>query len=315
MSTIRCMLNVAMCNNWDLFQLDTNNAFLYDDIVITGNDLTEIEKFKMFLKSKFQIKYLGKLNYFLGIKVLDNKEGICLSQMKYCLEILHEYGLLAVAPLPENTTLNHVETDDDHLLDNIGNYHKLVGKLIYLTNTRPDISYAVHCLSQYMDAPLVSHLDAPLCPATRKYISGYYVFLGDSLVTWKGKKQSTLSIPFAEAEYRSMASATCEVIWLSKLGDMGVKDLLLVVMYCNNSSTLQITANPVFHKKSKHFEIDVHLVREKVASGVIKTERIHTSQQIADVLSKALDIEQHKTLCVKLGIMDMFKVEKLKGGC
>ncbi|GKE42404.1 ribonuclease H-like domain-containing protein [Tanacetum coccineum] len=361
MSTVRCMLNVAMCNNWDLFQLDINNAFLYgdlsedvymtlppalrqwnskltmallengfvqskfdyslftkksdkvfiallvyvDDIVITGNDLAEIEKFKVFLKSKFQIKDLEKLKYFLGIEVLDNKEGICLSQRKYCLDLLHEYGLLAAkhvdTPLPENTTLNHIEIDDDPLLDNTGNYQKLVG----LTGSGIQINKTENLkLRAYADS------DWARCPATRKSVSGYYVFLGDSLVTWKSKKQSTLSRSSTEAKYRSMASATCEVIWLSNLlGDMGVKDLSLVVMYCDNSSALQIAANLMFHEKSKHFEIDVHLVREKVVSGVIKTKKIRTSQQIADVLTKALDIEQHKIMCDKLGMLDMFKVE------
>lgn len=94
---------------------------------------------------------MGKLKYFLGIEVLENDKGVCLSQRKYCLELLHEYGLLAAkpvdTPLPENTTLNHTESNDDKALKNIGNYQKLVGKLIYLTNIRPDISYYVHCLS------------------------------------------------------------------------------------------------------------------------------------------------------------------------
>ncbi|GJS68950.1 putative reverse transcriptase domain-containing protein [Tanacetum coccineum] len=260
----------------------------HDDIVVTGNNLNEIDKFKQFLKSKFQIKDLGKLKYFLGIEVLDNKDGICLSQRKYCLELLHEFGLLAAkhvdTPLRENATLNHTESDDDHLLVNVSNYQRLVA---------------------YADSNWAR------CPATRKSVSGYCVFLGDSLVTWKSKKQSTLSRSSAKAEYRSMASATCEVIWLSNLlGDMGVKNLLPVVMYCDNSSALQIAANPIFHEKSKHFEIVVHLVREKVASGVIKTEKIHTTQQIADILIKGLDIEQHKILCSKLGMLDMFKLEK-----
>ncbi|GKB93541.1 ribonuclease H-like domain-containing protein [Tanacetum coccineum] len=304
MSTVRCMFNVAICNGWDLFQLDINNAFLYGDLS---------EDVYMTLPPGFDTD--KKVEYFLGIEVLDNKDGICLSQRKYCLELLHKFGLLAAnhvdTPLPENDTLNHTESDDDHLLVNVSNYQRLVGKLIYLTNTRSDIAYDVHCLSQYIHSPLISHLDAALkvlrylkgsprsgiqinktgnlklrayvdsdwarCPATRKFVFGYCVFLGDSLINWKSKKQSTLSMSSTEAEYRSMASATCEVIWLSNLlGDMGVKNLLPVVMYCDNSSALQIATNPVFHEKSKHFEIDVHLVREKVACGVIKTDNVDT---------------------------------------
>ncbi|GJR41783.1 ribonuclease H-like domain-containing protein [Tanacetum coccineum] len=308
--------------DYSLFTKKYDDVFIallvyVDDIVITGNNLSEIEKFKLFLKSKFQIKDLEKLKYFLGIKFLDNKDGICLSQRKYCLELLHEYGMLDArhvdTPLPENTTLNHVETDDDHLLKNVGNYQRLVGKLIYLTNTRPDISYFVHCLSQYRHSPPESHLDAAL--RTLRYLKGSP---GSGIQINKNGnlKLRAYADSSVEAEYRSMASATCKVIWLSNLlGDMGVKSLLHVVLYCDTSYALKIAANPVFHEKTKHFEIDVHLVREKFASGVIKTEKIHTTQQIDDVTTKALDIEQHKILCEKLRLLDMFKMEKLEGGC
>ncbi|GKA40600.1 ribonuclease H-like domain-containing protein, partial [Tanacetum coccineum] len=121
--------------NYSLFTKKYDDVFIallvyVDDIVIIGNNLSETKKFKLFLKSKFQIKDLGKLKYFLGIEVLDNKDGICLSQRKYCLELLHKYGLLAAkhvdTPLPENTTLNHVESDDVHLLNNVRNYQRLV---------------------------------------------------------------------------------------------------------------------------------------------------------------------------------------------
>ncbi|GJY35324.1 ribonuclease H-like domain-containing protein [Tanacetum coccineum] len=225
-----------------------------DDIVIIGNDLAEIERFKVFLKSKFQIKDLEKLKYFLGIEVLDNKEGICLSQYMHASFVSHLDFALRVLRYLKGSLGSGIQINKTENLK----------------------------LRAYADS------DWARCPATRKSVSG----------------SST------EAKYRSMASATCEVIWLSNLlGDMGVKDLSLVVMYCDNSSALQIAANLMFHEKSKHFEIDVHLVREKVVSGVIKTKKIHTSQQIADVLTKALDIEQHKILCDKLGMLDMFKVE------
>ncbi|GJT43910.1 putative RNA-directed DNA polymerase [Tanacetum coccineum] len=249
--------------DYSLFTKNSDNVFIIllvyvDDIVVTGNNLNEIEKFKQFL-----------------------------NQRKYCLELLHEFGLLAAkhvdTPLPENATLNHSESDDDHLLVNVSNYQRLVGKLIYLTNTRPDIAYVVHCLSQYIHSPLNSHLDAAL--RVLRYLKGS-PWSGIQINKISNLKRrayadSNWARSSAKAEYISMASATC-----------------------------LIAANPAFHEKSKHFEIDVHFVREKIACGVIKTEKIHTTQQIADILTKGLDIEQHKILCGKLEMLDMFKLEK-----
>nr|GEX47064.1 ribonuclease H-like domain-containing protein [Tanacetum cinerariifolium] len=200
MLAVRCMLNVAIYNNWDLFQLDINNAFLCGDL---------IEDVYM---------TLSLVLIMISLRLLAGKP--------------------VETPLPEKATLNHIETDDDHLLANIGNYQRLIGKLIYLTKTRLDIAYVVHRLSQFMHSSSNSYLDDAL--RVLRYLKG-------SVET---KKQSTLSRSSAEIEYRSMASTTCEVIWLSNLlGDMGVKDLLPVVMYCDNSLALQIAANLIFHKK------------------------------------------------------------------
>nr|GEU38957.1 hypothetical protein [Tanacetum cinerariifolium] len=125
--------------SWHIFQLDVNNAFLY-------GDLDEV-----FLKSKFMIKDLGKLKYFLGIEVVDAEKGICLNQRKYVLDLLSEYGMLACkpvdTPLLSKLVISNEATESDPVLENITDYEKLMGKLIYLTNTRPDISYVVHCLS------------------------------------------------------------------------------------------------------------------------------------------------------------------------
>ncbi|GJQ95975.1 ribonuclease H-like domain-containing protein [Tanacetum coccineum] len=133
-----------------------------DDIIIIGNSVYEIDKFKVFLKSKFMIKDLGKLKYFLGIKVIDTDKGICLNQRKYVLDLLSEYGMLACkpakTPLMTKIAISNEASDNDPWLDNITDYQKLMGKLIYLTNTRPDISYDVHCLRQFMHSPLSSHL-------------------------------------------------------------------------------------------------------------------------------------------------------------
>ncbi|GJW54145.1 ribonuclease H-like domain-containing protein [Tanacetum coccineum] len=246
-SEVRCLLNIDVSMSWLVFQLDVNNAFLYgdleevvfmkspegyfpsdnklvyvDDIIITGNSIYEIEKFKVFLKSKFMIKDLGKLKYFLGIEVVDIDKGIFLNQRKYVLDILSEYGMLACKPaktsLMPKLVISNEASDKDCLLKNITDYQKLMRKLIYLTNTRPDISYVVHCLrlgvhitkTFGMFFTAYSNVDWAKCIVTRKYVTGYYEFLNNSLVSWKNKKQNTLSKSSTEAEYRDLASAASE---------------------------------------------------------------------------------------------------------
>ncbi|GJS99237.1 putative RNA-directed DNA polymerase [Tanacetum coccineum] len=158
-------------SDYSLFTKTNHNSFIVllvyvDDIIITGNDVSEIEKFKVYLNTKFKIKDLGKLKYFLGIEVIDTDKGLCLSQRKYCLDLLSDFGLLAckpsATPLEQNLSISNEPSSTDPVIDNVTEYQKLIGKLIYLTHTRPDISYSVHCLSQFMHKPLKSHLKIAL---------------------------------------------------------------------------------------------------------------------------------------------------------
>nr|GEX56168.1 ribonuclease H-like domain-containing protein [Tanacetum cinerariifolium] len=297
--TVRCVVNLDVQNNWSICQLDVNNAFLYgdldetvymtllegyfnpgenrvsllvyvDDIIITGNNSSEIEKLKAFLNTKFMIKDLGRLKYFLGIKVIDTENGLCLSQRKYCLDLLTEFGLLAckpsATPLEQNVSMTNKPTVSDPVLDNVTEYQKLIGKLIYLTHTRHDISYSVHCLSQFIHKPLKSHLKIALkvlrylkgcpgkglhivkqskssleafmdadwakCIVTRKSVTGFCVKLNGSLVSWKRKKQNSPSKSSAEAEYKAMASVTSEIVWiLNILKDLNWEHLLPINLF------------------------------------------------------------------------------------
>ncbi|GKF09525.1 ribonuclease H-like domain-containing protein [Tanacetum coccineum] len=138
-------------------------------------------------------------------------------------------------------------------------------------------------------------------------MSGYCVFFGKSLVSWKSKKQNTVSRSSVEAEYRCMASATCEVIWIfNLLNDLCITNLLPVNLYSDSSSAIQIAANPVFHERTKHFEVDVHLVREKVHDGVINTIKVASVDQTADLFTKGHGTAQHLKLCNQLSLVDMF---------
>lgn len=208
-------------------------------------------------------------------------------------------------------------------------YQKLVGKLIYLSITRHDIPYDAHCVSQHMHSLLQSHFKASVrvlrylkqasrtwiqfykgislnlcafsdadlakCPVSRKYVSGFCVYLGNGVVYWKKKKQDTISRSSDEAEYRCMTSTTCEIIWISNiLKYLGIEVLFHVELYCDNRETIQIVENLVFHEKTKHSEIDIHLVREKVPSGIIIIFQVASANQVANIFTKSLSISQHK---------------------
>ncbi|GJU71555.1 ribonuclease H-like domain-containing protein [Tanacetum coccineum] len=175
-------------SDYSLYTKSDKGVFLdllvyVDDIIITGNFFSEIEKFKVFLKSKFMIKDLGKLKYFLGIEVIDTDKGICLNQRKYVLDLLSWYGMLACkpakTPLMSKLVISNEASDKDPLLENITDYQKLMGKLLLRYS---DISRAVHV----------------------------WEFILPRLL--KSKKQNTLFKSSTEAEYRALASVTSEIL-------------------------------------------------------------------------------------------------------
>ncbi|XP_015165001.1 uncharacterized mitochondrial protein AtMg00810-like [Solanum tuberosum] len=201
---------------------------------------------------------------------------------------------------------------DDRVLDDPSVYQKLVGRLLYLTITRPDIAFAVQLLSQFMHSPKTSHMkvamrvvryvkqapgmgilmtvnttnqliaycdaDWAACPNNRKSITGYMVTYGGSLISWKSKKQDTISRSSAESEYRSLASTVAEIIWLVGLfKELGVELKSLVPIYSDSKSAIQIAANLVFHERTKHIDIDSHFIREKVQQGMVQPMYLKTT--------------------------------------
>jgi Reverse transcriptase (RNA-dependent DNA polymerase) len=312
-----------------------------DDMILTSNSEAQIAIVKSFIRSQFHIKDLDTLKYFLGIEVARSKKGIFLSQRKYALDILTEAGLLGTKPvdfpMEQNLKLN---PETRQLLDDASSYRRLIGRLIYLTITRPEITYAVNILSQFMHSPRRPHMDAAVrvlrylkscpgkgvlmpsenslqlsafcdsdwasCPMTRRSITGYCTFLGNSPISWRTKKQNTVSRSSAEAEYRAMAVATSELMWLKTLlADLGVHHARPMHLYCDNRVALYIAANPVFHERTKHIEIDCHVIREKVQAGEIQTRFVRTNEQKADIFTKPLGRVQFLYLQGKLGVIDL----------
>ncbi|XP_019199098.1 PREDICTED: uncharacterized protein LOC109192853 [Ipomoea nil] len=351
MTTIRTFLAVAMAKGWDVQQLDINNAFVHGDLEeevymvlppgFRNYKPKQIAELKQTLDNAFKIKDLGHLNFFLGMEAFGTPDRLNICQRKYALDILKENGFLdakpAQTPITPGQNLNNV---DWTLMDNLEEYRRLVGKLLYLTNTRPDISYVIQQLSQFVDKPRSTHLmiahrvlrfikgspgkgiffpantqirlqgfsdsDWASCAKTRKSITGYCIYLGQSLISWKSKKQVTVSRSSSEAEYRALASTTCKIQWLLYLlADLGVKPTHPTTLFCDNLSAIAIEGNHVFHERTKHIEIDCHIVKQKVYDKVIKLMSIASQKQVADGFTKALPKLSFDNFHSKLGLQDI----------
>ncbi|KAL2242035.1 UNVERIFIED_CONTAM: Retrovirus-related Pol polyprotein from transposon RE2 [Sesamum indicum] len=199
--------------------------------------------------------------------------------------------------------------DDGHVLPDPGHFRRLVGCLLYLGFTRPDIAFAVQQLTlhilrylkgtptiglffslasstqftAYSDASWASYLDSHCS------IIGFHVFLGSSLISWKTRKQATVSRSSAKAEYRSMASIVYELLWISfLLRDLSISVSLPIPFWSDNKAALYITANPIFHERTKHLDIDCHLVGDQFKLGFISPSYIRNSDQLVVLFTKAL---------------------------
>ncbi|KAK9666876.1 hypothetical protein RND81_14G217800 [Saponaria officinalis] len=240
----------------------------------------------------------------------------------------------ALFPLPKELNLS---VDDGELLPEPETYKKLVGRLLYLNLTRPNLSYVVQHLSQFVSTPRAPHLRAALhvvrylkttenaalfyasdtdltirgfcdadwgaCCSTCRSLTGQCIFLGDSLISWKTKKQKTVSKSSAESEYRAMSYTASELVWLHGLiSDFGIAISLPITLHCDNKAAQHIAANPVFHERTKHLNIDCHYVRKRVNDGFLQTAYIKLNQQLANLMTKPLGQSQHFFLSFKLGL-------------
>lgn len=313
-----------------LFIYRHNTSIIYlllyvDDIIITGNSTSTITKFISIISNHFAMKDLGDLHYFLGIESLQSHKGLFLSHTKYITDLLHRFHLHTVKPirtqLASRATLS---LSDGELLSDSTEYRSMVGALQYLTLTRPDITYAVHLVSQFMHAPRTTHLfsvkrifrylqgtrdhglwlqpsakpicvlaysdaDWAGCPDSSRSTTGFAVFLGPNLISWKAKKQPTVSKSSTEAEYRAIAYTVQDNLHIrSVLVELGFPITEPVHLLCDNISASYLTANPIQHVRSKHIHIDYHFVRERVAHGDLLVKHIPTHLQLADIFTKRL---------------------------
>jgi hypothetical protein len=310
-----------------------------DDMIITGNDEGEVARLRGELSIRFEMKDLGELSHFLGLEVEGLKDGYFVSQTGYAGKLIEKFGVkegkYCSTPLDANFKLRR---DDGKILPDPRKFRALVGSLIYLTITRPDIAFAVGLVSRFMQAPTKSHLDA--AKRILKYVSstldlglfykkdsefvlhgytdadmggdlddrrstsGYVFSCGSASVSWCSKKQDSVSLSSTEAEYKASSLAAQECVWLRRL----VEDVYNAVtgptvIRGDNQSALKLATNPVCHARTKHIEIEHHFIREKVLDGIIGVEEVRSVDNVADIFTKSLSKGSFELLRAKLGLM------------
>ncbi|GJW40939.1 ribonuclease H-like domain-containing protein [Tanacetum coccineum] len=273
---------------------DTTYLLLYvDDIILTAFSTLLLQHIFSLLHVEFAMTDLGPLNYFLGIFATRTTSGIFLSQTKYAIEILEQAQMLNYNPCrtvidtekklgPKGSPLCLYMHDprEPHL-----NAMKHV--LRYLQGTT-DLGLQLFRsttsqLIVYSDADWADYL------ATRRSTSGYYVFLGDNLLTLSSKRQDTLSCSSAEAEYRGVTNVVAETSWIRNLFcELHTPLFTATLVYCDNVSVVYMSANPVQHQRTKHIEIDIYFVRDKVAAGHVQVLHVPSRFQYADIFTKGL---------------------------
>lgn len=301
-----------------------------DDIIVTSSSNEAVTALLKDLHSDFALQDLGDLHFFLGIEVKRNKEGgLHLSQEKYATDLLSKAGMQGCKPsLTPLSSSEKLSLAEGVLLNQEDGtkYRSLVGALQYLTLTRPDISFAVNKVCQFLHAPTSAHWTAAKrilryvkntlsvgltfskssstlvsafsdsdwagCLDDRRSTGGFAVFFGPNLISWCAKKQATVSRSSTEAEYKALANTTAEIIWVkSMLKELGIR-AQAPCLWCDNLGATYLSANPVFHARTKHIEIDYHFVRERVANKELEIRLIPSKDQVADGFTKALATRQ-----------------------
>ena len=299
-----------------------------DDIIVASSSSEATAALLADLQKDFALKDLGDLHYFLGIEVKRGSNGMILSQEKYANDVLKRSGMNRCKPV--DTPLSSSEklsiTDGDCLgPDDATRYRSVVGALQYLTLTRPNISFSVNKVCQFLHAPTTVHwstmkcikryvqgtiklglhikksesmlvsafsdADWAGCVDDRRSTGGFAVFLGSNLVSWTARKQPSVSRSSTEAEYKALANATAELLWIQKLLiEIGIHHPPRARLWCDNLGATYLSANTVFHARTKHIEIDFHFVRERVAQKLLDVRFISTGDQVADGFTKALPV-------------------------
>lgn len=299
-----------------------------DDLIYASTKQEMVDDFKRKMMKEYEMTDLGLMKYFLGFQVKQSNEGIFIFQEKYAEDLLKKFNMLECKPIDTPMALNEkLSKNDGAPKADPMLYRSLVGSLIYLSNTRPDIVHAVGIVSRFMNEPsklhyvaakrilryikgtkdfglkyekevnsnLIGYSDSDWAGSIddRKSTSGYIVCLGTKAISWCSRKQSTVALSTAEAEYISSSSAACEAVWLRRiLANLQQEQISATTIFCDNMSAIAMTKNPVLHARSKHIELRHHFIRKLVEDKEIELQFCSTNDNCGDIFTKAVNAEK-----------------------
>ncbi|GJZ72319.1 putative ribonuclease H-like domain-containing protein [Tanacetum coccineum] len=310
-----------------------------DDIIFGSTKKAWCDEFEVLMKGEFEMSAMGELTFFLGLQVKQKPDGIFISQDKYVQDMLKKFDMESVrtATTPYEASKPKSKDEPDDAV-NVHLYRSMIGSLMYLTASRPDIMFAVSACSRHQVTPLTSNLnavkkifkylkgqpklglwyprDSPFVleaysdsdyagsHGDRKSTTGGCQFLGRRLISWQCKKQTIVATSSTEAEYVAAANCCGQVLWIqNQMLDYGF-NFMNTNFFIDNQSTICIVKNPVFHQRTKHIEIRHHFIRDANEKNLIQVLKIHTDENVADLLTKAFDGPRFNYLVVHIGMLN-----------
>nr|GEU62336.1 retrovirus-related Pol polyprotein from transposon TNT 1-94 [Tanacetum cinerariifolium] len=311
---------------------------VYVDDIIFGSMNPKLSKqFEKLMHSKFEMSMMGELKFFLGIQIHQSPRGIFINQAKYAQKIFIKHGTTSCDSVGTPMAIKHLDPDLSGTSVDQTKYHSMVGALMYLTASRPDIMHETCYYARYQAKPTEKHLtvvkcifrylkdtihiglwypkdtgfeltafldsDHAGCLDSRKSTSIGIQFLGgDKKVSWSSKKQDCTSMSSAEAKYVSLSACCAQVLWMrTQLTDYGFH-FDKIPMYCDSKAAIAISCNPVQHSRTRHIDVRYHFIKEKVEKGIVELFFVRTKYQFADMFTKALPEERFKYLVRRLGM-------------
>jgi hypothetical protein len=315
---------------------------VYVDDIIFGSDDEKMSKdFAKRMQQEFEMPFLGELNFFLGLQILQSKRGIFIHQSKYVKDMIKKFQLEYCKPVCTPMIVRcKLSKEDESKVVYPKHYRSMIGSLLYVIASRPDGKQVVGMVARFQATPKESHVQAVKrifrylkgtidiglwypskdsftlkaysdvdwagCVDERKSTSGGAFFLGESLVAWISKKQSSILLSTTKAEYIAVAECCTQIEWMKQtLQDIKIVFEEPTTIYSDNTSAISLSKNPAQHSKSKHIPIKYNYLSDQAENKNIKLEYVPTQEQVADIFTKPLSIDVFEYIRKRLGVVSL----------